>query len=601
MERKEINYVIRSSVYHFFVILKKNIILAILAFFIFCISTIFITFPLVLHMGDLVTGFGDELNYAWMFNWVIYVLTSGNILFLFDTNIFYPYNIALANSDPNLITSILSIPSFLLIKEPIAVVNFTLISSICLLGFSTYQLSYYLTKDFLASLLSGILVIFSPAVLSFYVHIQMLAIEWVPYSILFIFIFIRTKKLKYLVVSLLFFLIQVYNSFIPGYFILFSYVVIYFFTWIYDKRQAYKLITKRLILLFLVTCAAIIPIVYPYVKVSRDFNYIRDIKDTVHFAIQPEDFLYSSSFSRFYGYLNNLPFNKTSQNGEFKPGYLGMTFSFLTIFTLYYFVKNFKKKFIVLNSFVCIAIIGFVLSLGPVLHLGRHTTHEPFVVPLPYAVFYYTLPGFQGFRNSARWEMLLVLGMSIAIAVAISTIFKKSKLKFINIVYIVLIALTILEFNFPMKHEKIEQVRDFPAVYNWLSTTPSGTKIVEFPIYHWRMASYSNIEFLRMYYATIHFRKTINGGGGFTPPPWEKMMFYLDADFPSDESIRMLKNIEINYVIVHKNEYDMLYKDKYTIDGIKFSHGDTVIKILEKKSKTKKVKKFNDDYVYEIL
>lgn len=601
MAKKAINNVRYLPTGKFSLKQKNNITLSFIAFFIFFLSTVFITYPLVFHMGDLVTGFGDELNYAWMFNWVIHVLISGNILSLFDTNIFYPYNIALSNSDPNIITSILSIPSFLLIKEPIAVVNFALISSIFLLGFSIYQLSYYLTKDFFASILSGILVIFSPAVLSFYVHIQMLAIEWVPYSILFILIFTRTKKLKYLVVSLLFFLIQVYNSFIPGYFILFSYIIIYFFTWIYDKRQAYKLITKRHILLLLIACATIIPIVYPYVKVSKEFNYIRDIKDTAHFAIQPEDFLYSSSFSRFHGYLNNLPFNKTSQNGEFKPGYLGITFSLLTIFTLYYFVKNFKKKHIALNSFVCIAIIGFVLSLGPVLHLGRRTIHEPFVVPLPYAVFYYILPGFQGFRNSARWEMLLVLGMSIAIAVGISNIFKKSNLKFKNVVYIILIALTILEFNFPMKLEKIEQVRDFPEVYNWLSTTSSGTKNVEFPIYHWSMLPYSNIEFSRMYYSTVHFRKTVNGGGGFTPPPWVKMMFYLDADFPSDKSIRMLKNIGINYVIVHKNEYNMLYKDNYTIEGIKFPHGDTVVKVLEKKGEIKKIKKFNTDYVYEIL
>ncbi len=576
----------------------KTIRLMLISFFIYSALAIYITYPLIFHMDDMATELVDQLLIAWIHNWVIHSLST-NPLSLFDANIYYPFHNTLAYSDLFITSSLLAFIPLKFIGQPITANNFTLISSLIFLGFSLFLLTFYLTRDYFASLLSGILVILSPAVLSNYIHIQMLAIQWVPLSILFFLIFIKLKKSKYLALSLFFFILQAYNSFLPGYFIAFSFIIIFTYNFLHNKKKTRELITKKNFLIIFITFILIIPITIPYYSVSKEFNYVRDIRESIHNALQPEDLLYSSGFSRLHNLLNSLPFNRISQNNEFKPGFLGFIFSFLTIFALYYFVKNFKNNDKFLTSFITIGLVGLILSLGPALHLGRQTIHKPFPIPLPYALFYYILPGFQGFRNSARWEMLFILSMSVTIAIVLHKVFKKKSLKTRSIIYTFLILGTIIEFNFPMHFMKIPQVGEFPKVYSWLATTPPDTRIIEMPIYTWNMP-YVSSDNMREYYSTIHFRKMVNGASGFSPPPWQELVVEIIKEFPSQKTIVKLRQMKINYIIIHKSEYDKIYKDNFTIKKHRIPSGQNIIKKLSENNEVKLIKHIENDYVYQL-
>src|SRR5579872_5409071 len=300
---------------------KSFFLLGIIAFIIFFIAGIYITYPLILHLGDYATGLGDELLLAWIQNWDIHAFFT-HPLSLFNANIYFPYPNTLAYSDAFLTGSLLTSLPIYLIGQPIVANNSMLIGSLVLLGFSIYLLAYYLTRDFLASMFAGLLVVFSPATLGYYIHLQVLGIAWVPLSILFFFIFLNTKKTKYFALSLFFFLMQYYNSFLPGFFILFSIIIIIIFKFFENRKHVLLQINKKNIFLLLITFLLLIPIALPYYQVSREFHYVRDIRDAIHLAMQPEDLFYSSGFSRLAPILNRLPFNKTSQNSEFKPGYL---------------------------------------------------------------------------------------------------------------------------------------------------------------------------------------------------------------------------------------------------------------------------------------
>ncbi|HSA83446.1 MAG TPA: hypothetical protein VLF20_00985 [Patescibacteria group bacterium] len=574
----------------------KKYIFTLLFFF---LAGVYITYPLIFHLGDSVTGYGDELVYAWMYQWIIHRVLSGDLINLLNTNIFYPYQIALSTSDPQIVSAIIGVLPYFVIKEPIVVVNFTVISSISLLGFSVFLLTFYLTKDFWAALFSGILVIFSPAFLSFYMHIQMLAIVGVPLAILFFLLFFASGKFNYLVVSLSCFVLQTYNNFIAGYFILFSYIIFLFTFWFWKREQLVKRVTKRTLFACIVGLAFIIPIMIPYYHVSQKFQYVRDIRETVHLALQPEDFLYSSHFSHLQPYLNALPFNQVSQNDEFKPGYLGGVFTLLAVFVLGYCIRYFKEIDYLLKSFFSIGLLGLTLSLGPVLHLGRQTIHEPFLIPLPYALFYYLVPGFQGFRNSARWEMLFILAIAVAIALLLVKLLKRVDVKKRIIIYVLLIFACLIEYNFPMQFQKMPQVKDFPPVYSWLTTQPKETVIIELPVYNWNMP-YANKEFWRMYYGTVHFTRTVNGTGGFTPPPWQTMVYEIDASFPSEETLILLRNMGVNTLIVHKEEFDQMYNDRYKVNGEFIQSGESIINQLNQSSHVKLLQQFGNDYVYTL-
>ena len=577
-------------------LMRINIFLLLIFFLLAC----FITYPLIFNLGLLTTGYGDELLIAWNHNWNIYNF-SNNLANIFQANIYFPYNNSLAFSDAYFTNSILALMPVMILNSPIAANNFTIIISLTLVGFFTYFLSFMITKERLLSILSGILVIFCPAYLSSLVHIQIIAVYFVILSIIFLLIFLKSKKNLFFVLFLSVFVLQTYNSFMPGFFIAFSASVICLFYLLEDKKRVKFLFVKKNILLFLISIAIILPIIIPYYKVSSEFNYVRDIRETIHFALQPEDFLSTSSFSRLQPLLSQLSFTKDLQNkGEVKPGFIGLIFSILTIAAFFYIIKNWKKQNYVIKGIFVSSVLGLILSLGPFMHWQRLTIHSPFPIPLPYLIFYYIIPGFNGIRNSARYEMLFILFAAPLAAVYLKEALKNTSLNIKSGLILLLIFLVILEFNFPIKFYPVPQIKDFPKVYSWLLTTPKQTVIIEMPIYNWNVAFYSSREFWREYYSTVHFRKTVNGASGFSPPPWQELVNYLLFDFPSDESISKLKNIGVNIIIVHKNEYETLYKDNFIFQNKKIPNGQEVIKYLMISKSVSFEKQFGEDYVFKI-
>lgn len=534
-------------------------------------------------MGNTATGAGDELLIAWIHNWVNYALTT-NPTSLFDANTFFPYHNTLAYSDLFITSSLLSFIPLKIIGQPIAAFNFTFISSLMLLGFSVYLLSYYLTRNFFASLFAGVLIIFSPAVLDKKVHLQILAVEWVPLAILFFIHFLKSNRTKFLAISLLFFLLQTYNSFMPGYFIVF-FITIYLAQLFFIKRLTFlKLFLRKNILLFLVSISLLVPIIIPYYKVSYEFNASRDIKDSIHFALQPEDFINGNEHTRLQIVLNRIDsIEHIPANAETKPGYLGFAMTILSFFAFIYFAKKIKKNSVLINSFLYTALLGLLLSLGPFLHLARFTIHRPFPIPLPYLLFYYILPGFAGFRNSGRFEMLFIICICILIAHFLNTVEKKFGNQTKILSYILIFSAVIAEFNFPMKFIKIPTTNEFPKIYDWIDQTPKNSSFILIPAYTWNSPN-ASLEILREYYSTKSFRKMVNGYSGFTPPPWKKFIEDIGQNFPQNSSLDKIRERGVTYVVVEKNI---------------LLNGDMTLEELNNNSKVELIKQIDNYYVFK--
>lgn len=570
-----------------------------ITFILYTFFALYITYPLIFNLGNYITNLGDELLIAWIHNWVLHSFIT-NPWDIFNANIYFPYENTLAYSDLFLITSILGVLPRVFINEPIIITNFTIISSLIFLGFSIYGLAKYIAKDSLASFIAGLLVIFSPAVIDKFVHIQILAIAFVPIAILFFLKFINTKKTRYLILCMLFFVLQTLNSFLPGYFIIFSLLILFLFYLFSNKKKALQLLNRKNIFILLVSFLVLLPIVIPYYKVSYEFNYVRDIRETIHLALQPEDFFYSHPSSRLASIFSALQPKENFSDAEFKFGFIGFVFSVFAIVAFTFFVKQFTKKNWQENAIFTIALFGLIMSLGPFLHLFRITIHHPFPIPLPYVIFYYIVPGFQGMRNSSRWEMLFILAIAVIIAFVLNQVLKKVDYKKRLIIYAVIVLGIISEFNFPLHFKEVPQKKDFPQVYSWLSTTSNDAVIIEMPIYTWDMQPYVMNENMREYYSTLHFREMVNGASGFSPPPWQVMVRDLLIAFPNTRAIEKLSAMHVDYIIVHKDEYEQLHKDKFRVNNKGIPSGVEVISALDKDKSVKFVKKFGEDYVYQI-
>lgn len=563
---------------------------------IFFICAVIITYPLILHMGSVSTGRQDELLIAWIHASVRHNLLT-NPLQLFEGNIFFPYHNSLAFSDIFLTTTFLTWPFVLLSGQPIIANNIVILSSLILLGYASFLLTEYITKSKLLGLLSGILLIFSPAILDKEIHIQILASYFVLFSFYFLFKYIDSQKRSYLLLSLLYFLLQTYNSIMPGYFIVIGYIVTFITVFFTDRKLFFESITTKVVVLFLGTGLLLLPVVLPYQHVSREFGYVRDIRDTIHFALQPEDLYFPSSATRLEPLLRSV--STMSAVGENKVGYLGGVFSILTLMSLVVFFRTKKKSYYLTSLFVT-GIVGLILSFGPFLHLGRQTIHHPFPIPLPYLFFYYVVPGFKAFRASARFEILFILCFASVSGIILQSLLQNVITWKKLVIVFALVGLIFLEFHSPYLYVSIPQTSQFPPVHTYLLSLPKNSTVIEMPIYTWNMQPYASREYVRQYYSTMDFQKRVNGTSGYSPLVWEAMARGLLFQFPEQPAIHEMKTIGVEYIIVHAQEYTTLYNANALIDGHTFPTGSAVIESLNNNISVRLVTHFGSDYVYEV-
>lgn len=558
-----------------------------LSFFYFVGTTIYITYPLIFHLTDYISGVGDELLITWILNWNIHAIFT-NPLHIFDANIFYPYSNTLAFSDAFFTSTLFVLLPTLFLGEPVAAYNSNLLFTFVTLGFFTYLFVYYLTKNHLPSLVSGTLVAFSTFTVTKIMHPQVIGVQWVPLSLLFFLLFLKKNQIKYFAISMFFFVLQTANSFLPGYFLAFCFASIIGFR-LFKKEDISLFLSRKVISIFCITGFVIFLLSYPYLQVSAAFDYVRDIRDTIHFANRPEYTFYPSDKTRLAPVF--FAMYKDNTGPYFYEGYLGGVLFLGGIVSLWYvFIRKQYIPYTVLFSWI--ALSSFILSLGPALQWGGKVIKLPFIIPLPYALFYFLIPGFKGLRNSSRWEMLAVFALSVLIGLVLTKLLHKKKNSVRIVICFLLCFFVLLEFS-PYTFKKVLVKNEFPSVYAFIQQLPKGTSIIELPIYNWNMPHAGN-EFFRMYYSTLHFKPMVNGASGFSPIPWQKQTYTFATSFPNKETIEYLKRIGVDYIVIHKTEYQV------QTPTTSFMSRETLEKKLSLFPEVTFVKQFGDDYVYKL-
>jgi len=158
-----------------------------------------------------------------------------------------------------------------------------------------------------------------------------------------------------------------------------------------------------------------------------------------------------------------------------------------------------------------------------------------------------------------------------------------------------------LEFKFPYNYYKIPTTEQFPKIYSYIKTLPDNSVIAQFPIYNWdTFPGGPYPENTREYYYSLSYPTTINGTAGLNPPPWQEKIRYLIKNFPNNNSISLLKSMNVSHMIVNKNEYDQISGKKDIIDNKVFQSGKEIISNLSINKEIKLIKIVDDSYVYKI-
>jgi hypothetical protein len=158
--------------------------------------------------------------------------------------------------------------------------------------------------------------------------------------------------------------------------------------------------------------------------------------------------------------------------------------------------------------------------------------------------FVYWLPGFNFIRGSSRFTVLTVLGIGVLAGVGFDRLTAAATPGRRRAAAVIVGAMMIAEFS-AIPYRGVPYRLDIPAADQWVARQAKPFSIAEVPVttsdrYH------SNY----MLHSMAHWQKTVHGFSGIRPPLHEELYDQLRS-FPSDDSVRRLAELGVNYVIVH--------------------------------------------------
>jgi hypothetical protein len=497
--------------------LKSSNFLPLLLVFVVALWSVW---PVLGNFTNSLTHGHEDLLIVWILNQTIQKIPQdlGNI---FQGNIFYPNVDVMAYSDLLVPSAILSWLPVYLTKQPVVAYNFSLIFGQVLTMLVIYFWFKEMTKSKWAAFLGASALGLSQIRMHYYVHLQMWNMQWWLVSAWMIWKYRNTSKLKYLYIAGLFVVIQVWESLLPVFWIgAFGLILIW------PRLKFLMKDWKHVLAISVIVVVLTLPVTNAYLGVSRRFDYQRSIRDTAHFSMSIENLW-----------------------GEFlSPGlYILLFASFLS------FDKKKLLHDITLRWMLVAVFLGLIMSFGPVVKINNQTFKIANIpIPLPYSLAYYLVPGFGALRTPSRWIWPSAFAASGIIAYGFSR-YKSKKL-----LYLVFpaILLAILGGTRIQNNIQIPKVENYSRVYKYLKTLPEEA-VLELPIYTWGAGIDVIVEEMyRMLYSLDHKKQRVNGYSGFYPPEWERLVADLTTDFPNTALEKRLIERGVNYVIVHKRQYE---------------------------------------------
>ena len=573
-------------------------------FLVYTLLALIITHPLWLHLADAVPGdIGDPLLNTWAIAWDAHaVLTTrippahGGAAGLFDANIFFPLANTLAYSEHLFSTAALVLPLGLVSGQPVAAYNLSLLLSFPLAGLGMYLLVLRWTHRRGAAFLAGLAYAFAPYRLAAVAHLQLLTVQWLPFSVLALDGLLkrqtsnvknqtpnpRSRAAKYWVLLVVFTTLQVLASW---YLAVFALLILGLYTlgwWLSQLRPGSKAanlpILGRVALAALAVAGLTLPFALPYLDVLPQLQAARPVSLAASMAAQPSDFLAAPSYLRVAGPLTRTLAERPGFTEE-NALYLGIVTSLLALVGLVLGRPRWRTLTLAAILLVSLALTfaGPYLALARALPLLTVVRVPPrWVIPATFA-----LAGLVGLGVSGLVELVDqgIWDRGIRTQAPNSRFpdfliprFPDSPIpgSLIPAFLLILGLLLVIEaFAAPLPLAWVGAVEDFPVVYHALRgealREPGGWGIVELPMHVAPAPEFPETK--RMVASTLGWWGLVNGYSGFTPARQMALSRAL-AEFPGETALRTLEMLGadgVRYLIVHASEAPM---DRATWESI---------------------------------
>ncbi len=540
------------------------------ALLLFVVLSLVFTHPLALHLRHAVEDRQDALLNVWITAWDGHQILT-DPAHLFDANIFYPYRRTLAYSELLLGNALLALPITAVSGNPVLGYNVALLLSFILSGLGTYLLVHKLTGRPGAGLVAGLIFAFSSYQMSNLAQAQLLAVQWLPFTLLALHLLLRHPRPRHAAIFVLFFWLQTVTSFYYG--IMLGLVVGAFCIldvgfWIYRRCQelAWHWVVRQSPLRYLLLATGclvllLLPFVVPYFQVQRELGFERTLADSEPFSASLRQYTQVPPGSVVAGQW--LPSDEQPRGGGYPADALfpGLAALILAAWGLI------RGRGHTRWPYAGLLLAAFCLSLGPRLYLvpGQAAGLD---LPLPYAWLYVVVPGFKGLRAPVRFDALVMLALAVLSGYGVAALLPPRQTgmltpqagrpgfltqpdrKCVSIIAL-LAGLVILEsLIWPgARAEQVPVGDQVPPVYRWLAEQLPGP-LLELPMAFTEGGPQLDYQYL----STYHWRPTPDGYSGFAPPKHGQVVYEMER-FPSEQSVSLLQALGVQYVVVHTDRY----------------------------------------------
>jgi hypothetical protein len=205
--------------------------------------------------------------------------------------------------------------------------------------------------------------------------------------------------------------------------------------------------------------------------------------------------------------------------------------------------------------FALVLAASWMLSFGPVIAArGR-----PVAVG-PYAWLHAYVPGFDGLRVPARFEMIVILALAVIAGFALARVPRRGRgvtLAAIGAAILIESTAAPIPLNGISPEEAVRTPADglrtgpeVPAVFRFLATLPEGAAIVHFPF------GYEQYELRYMFYSTAHWRPILNGYSGFFPRSYSALRGPLQRALREpDQAWTSLSATGATHAVIHGSAF----------------------------------------------
>ncbi|MDE0322445.1 MAG: hypothetical protein OXN27_00855 [Candidatus Poribacteria bacterium] len=553
---------------------QRNYYLHLLAALLFLSAVLAMTWPLAYRLNTHVltgstTPAVPHLN-LWTLAWNHHSFGSVSESY-WDANQFHPFPKVLAYSEPQFGTAVLTLPLVILGATTTQAYNLVLLAFIWGTGMATYLLCWYLFTEmtpkighwirWISAVIAGILLGLNSYVFREIGVIQLLALPFLPLTLLGLHRFFSQKKWQDAVLLILGILGSWYTCAHYG---LFLSIFIVCFVIFFSHRELLDWRTMIKAFVVVITIAAcLIPLAHAMFS-AKSFILTNRPEWLV--------FVLSANFRHYFTLpQSSLLYNKILGTGSQYSLFLGgmlMLLAGVGIVTTFQicasqdtgFQRNGPARWSLRRykyCYITMAAVAFLLSFGVALLPLTSTGMGPYKILRwlsPYYLLYKFAPGFSAIRSVGRFSIFCVFFLSILAGWGVLWFLQRSRTQFRWILAFLIISLTTLEvWPTPLRLIRVPDNSDeLPRIYQHVSRLPRNSILLEFPMQKDDGKLQHEMDAQYLYRSTFHWLRLVNGYSGFSPKASGELTDLFTQLTPAAR-LSALREFGVQYVLTHGN------------------------------------------------